>query len=127
MPPPFALSIAREYGHQFAAYRNDEKQPNETQPAREEAEAHAPGEGRVEMIDHPNRAETPKTISITRCPGGKSKLPKHIVPLIWLEDSPRNTHFEPFVGSGSVALTVAQRWPAARLILNDRDANIYSF
>jgi hypothetical protein len=65
------LSIAQEYGHEFAAYRNDEKQPNEIQPACEEAEAHAPGEGRVEMINHPNRAETPKAMSTFRCPGGK--------------------------------------------------------
>jgi len=71
---PGALSIAREYGHEFAAYGNDEKQPNEIQPTREEAEAHAPGEGRVEMINHPNRAETPKAISTFRCPCGKIEV-----------------------------------------------------
>ena len=79
------------------------------------------------MINHPNGAETPKAISIFRYPGGKSKLLKRIVPLIWLKDSPRHTYIEPFVGGGSVALAVAQKWPSVRLIVNDRDANIYSF
>lgn len=74
------------------------------------------------MISHPNRAETPKAISIFRCPAEQAKLLKHVEPLIWLKDSPRNAYFDPFVGGGSVALTVAQTWPSARLILNDRDA-----
>lgn len=32
MPPPGPLFTARKYGHKFASYRNDEKQPNEIQP-----------------------------------------------------------------------------------------------
>jgi DNA adenine methylase len=85
------------------------------------------GEGRVEIPEHPNRAEMPKAISIFRYPGGKSKLLKRIVTLIPLRDSPNHTYIEPFVGGGSVALAVAQKWPSVRLILNDRDENIYSF
>ena len=53
------------------------------------------GEGRVEMPNHPNRAEMPKAISIFRYPGGKSKLLKLIVPLIWLTDLPQHTYIEP--------------------------------
>ena len=62
--PPGALFTAREPGHGSAVHRNGEKQPDEVQPVREEAEAHAPGEGRVKMISHPNRAEAPKAMSI---------------------------------------------------------------
>ena len=79
------------------------------------------------MPNHPKKAEMPKAISIFRYPGGKSKLLKRIVTLIPLRDSPNHTYIEPFVGGGSVALAVAQKWPSARLILNDRDENIYSF
>jgi DNA adenine methylase len=85
------------------------------------------GQGRVEMPNHPKRAEMPKAISIFRYPGGKSKLLKYFMPLISLTDSPLHTYIEPFVGGGSVALAVAQKWPSVKLILNDRDENIYSF
>jgi DNA adenine methylase len=85
------------------------------------------GQGRGEMPNHPKKAEMPKAISIFRYPGGKSKLLKLIVPFIWLTDSPQHTYIDPFVGGGSVALAVAQKWPLVRLILNDRDKNISSF
>ena len=49
------------------------------------------------------------------------------MPPIRLKDSPQNTYIEPFVGGGSVALAVARNWPSARIMLNDRDADIYSF
>jgi DNA adenine methylase len=124
---PWRAVHRAETRYEFAVHRNGGKQPNEVQPIHGEAEPRAPGEGKVEMVNHPNRAETPKAMSIFRYPGGKSKLLNRIVPLIRLKDSPQNTYIEPFVGGGSVALTVAQNWPSARLILNDRDANIYSF
>jgi hypothetical protein len=85
------------------------------------------GQGRVEMPNHPKKAEMPKAISIFRYPGGKSKLLKYFMPLISLTDSPQHTYIEPFVGGGSVALAVAQKLPSVRLILNDRDENISSF
>jgi len=79
------------------------------------------------VVNQSNRAKTPQAISIFRYPGGKSKLLHRIVPLIYLKDSPQNTYIEPFVGGGSVALAVAQKWPSVRLILNDRDKNISAF
>lgn len=79
------------------------------------------------MSGNADTAETPKAICIFRYPGGKSKLLGRILPLIPLKDSPQHTYIEPFVGGGSVALAVAQKWPSVRLILNDSDANIYSF
>jgi hypothetical protein len=83
------------------------------------------GEGRFEVVNHPDSAETLEAISIFRYPGGKSKLLKRIVPLIYLPDSRKHTYIEPFVGGGSVALAAAQKLPSVRLILNDRDKNIF--
>ena len=73
------------------------------------------------------RAKTPKPICIFRYPGGKSKRLGQILPSIPLQDSPLNTYVEPFIGGGSVALAVAQKFRSISLVLNDRDENISSF
>lgn len=66
-------------------------------------------------------------MSLFRYGGGKAKLAHKIITHITLPNIVRAVFVEPFVGGGSVALTVARRYPNVRIVLNDLSPNIYSF
>jgi DNA adenine methylase len=78
--------------------------------------------------------------TVFRYPGGKTKLTKNILQEMreilnkgsydvdFLEDHPNDfTFVDVFVGGGSVALGVANEYPASSLILNDLDEWMYCF
>lgn len=64
--------------------------------------------------------------NILRYPGGKTKLIDKIMlslnPLLIIATD----YHDPFVGGGSVALHVAQKYPSLKIHLNDKDPNIAS-
>ena len=62
---------------------------------------------------------------VFRYPGGKTKLLKKFQDSLIL--SPNDDYYEPFVGGGSVLIHIAQKYPKAKLVVNDLDQHIYSF
>jgi DNA adenine methylase len=62
-------------------------------------------------------------VMLFRYPGGKGKLVKSFINQL----TPANVYAEPFVGGGSVAITVADRYPKCKLYLNDIDFWVASF
>ena len=65
--------------------------------------------------------------SMFRYPGAKNKLLPVISEYLDLLLSSATEYCEPFVGGGSVALYVAQKYPDIQLYLNDKDEWISSF
>lgn len=52
---------------------------------------------------------------------------KRLVPLLGSTVEDRGKFLEPFVGGGSVALTIAAEYPNTRIHINDLDLNIFTF
>ena len=68
-----------------------------------------------------------KNLAVLRYPGGKSRMLEvlHGIMEPWLAKA--DMFIEPFVGGGSMALSVADRYPDMRIWINDKDPNINSF
>jgi DNA adenine methylase len=60
-------------------------------------------------------------LSVLRYPGGKSRMLGSLAPYILGMLQGEKSYGEPFVGGGSIALYVANRFPDMRLCLNDKD------
>ena len=58
-----------------------------------------------------------------RYPGGKSKAVKNILPLVPYFEEYR----EPFVGGGSVFLSLLQKYPEKKYWINDLYLDLFSF
>lgn len=62
---------------------------------------------------------------VFRYPGGKSRLVKDIIK--YFDFSNKDQYYEPFVGGGSVAISIAKNNKNLKLYINDLDDKIYSF
>lgn len=65
-------------------------------------------------------------MQLFRYPGGKSRYTDFILPMLYRR-SGFSIYVEPFVGGGSVALAMAERYPNIKLVLNDLDAGMWAF
>jgi DNA adenine methylase len=65
-------------------------------------------------------------MALFRYPGGKVRYTDFILPALY-KRSGFSIYVEPFVGGGSVALAMAERYPNVKLILNDLDADVSAF
>jgi DNA adenine methylase len=65
-------------------------------------------------------------MALFRYPGGKVRYTDFILPTLYRR-SGFSTYVEPFVGGGSVALAMAERYPNVKLVLNDLDAGMSAF
>ena len=66
-------------------------------------------------------------ISPLRYPGGKGKMAGVFKRIIEENDLLDGTYVEPFVGGGSVALSLLLNDYVSRIIINDKDRSIYAF
>lgn len=66
-------------------------------------------------------------ISPLRYPGGKGKMAGVFKRLIEENDLLDGTYVEPFVGGGSVALSLLINDYVSRIVINDKDRSIYAF
>lgn len=62
-----------------------------------------------------------------RYPGGKAKLSNYIMQVIKQNDLHEGVYIEPYVGGGSVALSLLQKDAVQKVIINDKDRSIYAF
>jgi len=62
-----------------------------------------------------------------RYPGAKNKVLLSLMPYINVLLEDEHCFCDAFVGGGSVALEVAERYPYLDVVLNDKDYNIYCF
>ena len=62
-----------------------------------------------------------------RYPGGKAKLSSYIQQVIMDNDLCGGVYIEPYVGGGSVALSLLYKDVVSRIIINDKDRAIYAF
>jgi DNA adenine methylase len=65
-------------------------------------------------------------MALFRYPGGKVRYTDFILPALY-KRSGFSIYVEPFVGGGSLALAMAERYPNVKLILNDLDADVSAF
>ena len=65
-------------------------------------------------------------MALFRYPGGKTRYTDFILPTLY-RYSGFSVYVEPFVGGGSVALAMAERYPNIKFILNDLDEGIWAF
>ncbi|RKY43084.1 MAG: hypothetical protein DRP85_00885 [Candidatus Makaraimicrobium thalassicum] len=65
-------------------------------------------------------------MTLFRYPGGKSRLKKHILPILksWAKELKNFVYIEPFFGGGAIGLEFLHHCP--RAILNDVDFNIFA-
>ena len=66
-------------------------------------------------------------ISPLRYPGGKGKMAGVFKRIIEENDLLDGTYVEPFVGGGSVALSLLLNDYVSRIVINDKDRSIYAF
>lgn len=62
-----------------------------------------------------------------RYPGGKTKLSNYIMQVIKQNDLHEGVYIEPYVGGGSVALSLLYNDVVHKVIINDKDRSIYAF
>lgn len=62
-----------------------------------------------------------------RYPGGKAKLSNYILQIIKINGLQDGVYIEPFVGGGSVALSLLYNNAVQKVIINDKDRAIYAF
>lgn len=62
-----------------------------------------------------------------RYPGGKAKLSNYIMQVIKQNDLHEGVYIEPYVGGGSVALSLLYNDVVHKVIINDKDRSIYAF
>lgn len=62
-----------------------------------------------------------------RYPGGKAKLSNYILQVIMSNDLQGGVYIEPYVGGGSVALSLLYKEAIHKVIINDKDRAIYAF
>jgi DNA adenine methylase len=65
-------------------------------------------------------------MALFRYPGGKVRYTDFILPALF-KHAEFSNYAEPFVGGGSVALAMAERYPTIKLVLNDLDAGMSAF
>lgn len=66
-------------------------------------------------------------LSPLRYPGGKGKMTEVFKRIVETNDLLDGTYVEPFVGGGSVALSLLLNDYVRRIIINDKDRSIYAF
>lgn len=69
-----------------------------------------------------------KKLALLRYPGGKSRILERLHAALdpWMNDG-NTTFYEPFVGGGSLTLSLLDRFANIRASINDLDPNIFSF
>lgn len=65
--------------------------------------------------------------TLMRYPGAKTKLLPQIFPFIEASLKDRKIFCDAFVGGGSVALHIAEKYPEIKLHLNDKDSYVFAF
>jgi DNA adenine methylase len=68
-----------------------------------------------------------RSLSPFRYPGAKARLAPQLLSVLSPQISRSGSYAEPFVGGGSIVLSVAEKHPRARIHLNDKDFRIASF